>query len=94
MAELNGLLAGLPLATLSPWEAMTREEAAQLLDNVRIFVDAATPVVGRGTASDAALVAAIRAGWPDVGDDVFLPARRYLRDGGSVPGVTCSLSAG
>ncbi|MBN1630414.1 MAG: hypothetical protein JW990_11665, partial [Thermoleophilia bacterium] len=74
VAELNGLLAGLSLGTLDPWGAMTREEAAQLLDNVRVFVDAATPIVGRGTASDAALVAAIRTGWPDIDDDVFLPA--------------------
>jgi photosystem II stability/assembly factor-like uncharacterized protein len=37
-AEYNGLLSGLPLAALDPWGAMTREEAAQLLNNVRMVL--------------------------------------------------------
>jgi photosystem II stability/assembly factor-like uncharacterized protein len=37
VAEYNGLLSGLPLVELDPWGPMTREEAAQLLNNVRTF---------------------------------------------------------
>ncbi len=33
-AEYNGLLAGLPLATLAPWGEMTRGEVAQVLHNL------------------------------------------------------------
>lgn len=72
LAEHNGLLSGLPLAHLDPWGAMTREEAAQLLNNARVFLAQAVPATVRGTASDPALVAAIRTGWPELGD-LFLP---------------------
>lgn len=52
----------------------TRGECAQLLYSMRAYLATATPVIVKGTAYDAALAAAIRAGWPGVGD-IFLPTR-------------------
>lgn len=40
-AQFNGLLAGLPLSTLDPWGPMPRGEAAQVLHDLLIRIDAA-----------------------------------------------------
>lgn len=51
VAEYNGLLAGLPLSTLNPWDPMPRGEVAQVLYNL-LWVLPWEPLVYSGTGDD------------------------------------------
>jgi hypothetical protein len=78
-AEFSGLLAGIPLDSVSPWDSMPREEVAQLLAN--LLVKDVTDFGARGdgqTDDTASIQAAIDHAASLGGGFVFLPSGTYL----------------
>lgn len=81
-AEFSGLLAGLPLDSVSPWDGMPRGEVAQLLANLVVKDVADFGATGDGRTDDTASIqAAVDKASSLGGGFVFLPVGTYRCSG-------------